>query len=423
MRTKSASLGATLAAFDDAALEAAASKGLVRRANRDHEAGLAVVTREADDAVELAVDGETVVLGPGGLAAARCSCPAQGLCRHILTAVIAMRGTAGAGPGAAGDIAPAIDADADPLAELAAFAAADLVKAFGRAALRDAEAILAAAGELPEAIAIESRGRTCVIRLPGQPEVRYLAGLGLAGMIAKEPTAVAAKPGTKAKRKPPSIEALRAAAVLAARRLQAGDVAAAAPVESGPAAAPSTDAAFLDAVTEALAETARAGLATSPLLLEERLLDLALSSRADAMPRLAGALRGIAEDLSGRRARAAAFDPATALAAIARTYALVLALRRSGDDPILRGASRQTYADVGTLDLVGCGIELWRAATGARGATAYALAPEGEAPGWVTLTLARAAGQDPFFDPAQAVRTDPVWGRSLESLANGGFPP
>ena len=70
---------------------------------------------------------------------------------------------------------------------------------------------------------------------------------------------------------------------------------------------------------------------------------------------------------------------------------------------------------------MGCGIELWRAATGARGATAYALAPEGEAPGWVTLTLARAAGQDPFFDPAQAVRTDPVWGRSLESLANGGF--
>ena len=254
VRTKSASLGATLAAFDDAALEAAASKGLVRRANRDHEAGLAVVTREADDAVELAVDGETVVLGPGGLAAARCSCPAQGLCRHILTAVIAMRGTAGAGPGAAGDIAPATDADADPLAELAAFAAADLVKAFGRAALRDAEAILAAVGELPEAIAIESRGAHLRHPAAGQPEVRYLAGLGLAGMIAKEPTAVAvaAKPGTKAKRKPPSIEALRAAAVLAARRWQAGDVAAAAPVESGPAVAPaatpSTDAAFLDAV-------------------------------------------------------------------------------------------------------------------------------------------------------------------------------
>ena len=73
-----------------------------------------------------------------------------------------------------------------------------------------------------------------------------------------------------------------------------------------------------------------------------------------------------------------ALRAAAAIAAIARTYALVLALRRAGDDPILRGAVRQPYLDCGTLELVGCGLELWRTPTGARGVTAYALAPEGK---------------------------------------------
>ena len=425
MTAPSTSLGAALAALDDAALEAAASKGLVRRAHRDHEAGLASVTRVTLDAADLSVDGEVVALSATGLGAARCSCPAQGLCRHILAAIIAVRGRAAAEADAALAAGPASER-ADPLAELAAFEAADLVKTFGRAALRDAEIILAAATELPEAIAIETSGRTCLIRLPGQPEVRYLGGLGLAGMIAKEPAPVEVAGTTgKPKRKRLSGEALRAAAVLAARRRHAGEVAPVAAEDGGSAttvvAPPPTDTAFLDAVTEALAEAARAGLATAPLLLEERLLDLALSSRADALPRLAGALRGIAEDLSERRARAAAFEPAAALAAIARTYALVLALRQAGDKPILRGAVRQPYADLGTLDLVGCGLELWRTPLGARGATAYALAPGRDGPGWVTLSLARAAGQDPFFRPARAVRSDPVWGRSLETLANGRF--
>ncbi|MGI4943271.1 MAG: SWIM zinc finger family protein [Janthinobacterium lividum] len=511
-----AAAGFSAAGLGDAVLEAASSRGLLRRAARDVAAGLARRTSGEGGTEVLSVDGETVRLGSGGLAAAACTCPSRELCRHVLAAVLLLRdGPPGAAaapaPGAApqgsalpGDpavpSAPALDAgpaaplaapagaatqgqspagdaavpgatalgagppaappgwagpdtfpaaptrddvppgdggvqngsaaalggtgadDAaalsgplppapDAAAEIAGLGAAALVAAFGRAALRRAEALLAAAavpGDPAAGLQVAAAGLGCTIAIAGHPLVHYVAGQGPAGMVSK-----AADP-----------KALHAAALLAVRRLRAGQPAAAdaGPASAAPAARPKGEAAFLDGVADALRDAARSALASAPAALEDRLLDLAVSSRADALPNLAGALRGIAGDMAARRARAAGQDPFAALAAIARAYALTQALRQDGEDPRLRGEVRGAFAPRPALDLVGCGVELWRTDGGARGVTAHFVAPAAEGgPHPFSATLARAAGQDLQFTPVQAAMSEVVWGRTLAQLGAEAF--
>ena len=380
------------AGLTDAALEAASSKGLLRRAGRDRDGGLVTAVVDDADGIVLTVDGETVRVGPGGLAGARCTCPAPGLCRHILAGLLVLRD------------APAADArlPADPVAEIVALDAAALVQAFGRPALKRAEAILAAASMTPDGGVTVTGG---TVQIAGHPAVHYVPGSGPPGMVSKGGDAAQTK-------------ALHAAALLAIRRRAAGEAVARA-AQDATAPARSREPAFLDDVADALREAARFALTSAPLAIEERLLDLAVSSRADASPNLATTLRIVAAAMTDRRTRALDFDPADALAAIARGYALVGALR-GADDPGLRGQTWEAYEPAATLDAIGCGIRLWQSETGARGATAYLLAPaEDGGPRWLTVTLARAAGQDPAFQPEHAVLYEAVWGQTLDRLGRG----
>ncbi len=377
------------AGLTDAALEAASSKGLLRRAGRDRDAGLVTAVAHDADGTVLTVDSETVRVGPGGLAGARCTCPAPGLCRHILAGLLVLRD------------APAAEARpaADPVGEIVALDAVALVGAFGRPALRRAEAILAAA---PDGGVTVTGG---TVQIAGHPAVHYVPGNGPSGMLSKGGDAAETK-------------ALHAAALLAIRRRAAGEAVARIGPDA-PAPARSREPAFLDDVADALREAARFALTSAPLATEERLLDLAVSSRAGASPNLAAALRIVAEAMTDRRTRALDFDPAGALAAIARGYALAAALH-GADDPGLRGQTRETYETVATLDAVGCGVRLWQSETGARGATAYLLAPTVDGGSrWLTVTLARAAGQDPAFQPEHAALHEAVWGQTLDRLGRG----
>lgn len=380
------------AGLTDAALEAASSRGLLRRAGRDRDAGLVTALADDTDGSVLTVDGETVRIGPGGLAGARCTCPAPGLCRHILAGLLVLRDIP------ATDAAPPLD----PVAEIVALNAAALVKAFGRPALKRAEAILAAASVAPDE-GVTVMGGT--VQIAGHPAVHYLPGSGPAGMVSKGGDAAETK-------------ALHAAAVLAIQRRAAGE-AIARMDQNAPASASRHELAFLDDVADALRDAARFALTSAPLAIEERLLDLSVSSRADAMPNLAAALRTVAADMADRRTRAPRFDPADVLAAIARGYALTAALRGT-DNSGLRGQSREAYEPTATLDAIGCGVRLWQSETGARGATAYLLAPGADSgPRWLTVTLARAAGQDPAFRPDHAALHEAVWGQTLDRLGRG----
>ncbi len=387
-------LAAILMAFDEPALAALANKGIVRRAARDVEEGKASISGWEGETAIVSADGETVRIDARGPAKASCTCPAPGTCRHRIAAVLLLQQQK--------KEVPAEDAVPNLSAEIAALPEDVMIRFAGRAAWRAAQEIAANGGEVSDA------GATLVITLHGEDvEIRYLRGLGIEGMVSK---------ASSARRK-----ALHAAALILVR--QAAGVAVSelsAEAEKAPA---SIDEAFLAEVRDALADACRNGLALAPLALEERLFTLSVSSRADSLPRLSAMLRGISRMLRARRTRDFRFDPDACLGAIAAANALVRALsavsdpdRRAG----LIGAVRQAYDEVGPLHLYGAGGETWRAEGGARGAVAYFYDPARDR--WFTASLARGAGQDPFFDPRHAFASEAIWGgQTLVGLSQAEF--
>ncbi|MEV1058638.1 hypothetical protein AB0I92_15405 [Micromonospora chalcea] len=100
-------------------LAALSNRGLVKRATKEVDAGeRPVLTEDADGAVRAAYpDGVTVTLpGGGGLAAGICSCPAPGVCRHLLSVVLTYQRTHADAPAreAAPDGEAALDGEAAP---------------------------------------------------------------------------------------------------------------------------------------------------------------------------------------------------------------------------------------------------------------------------------------------------------------------
>lgn len=100
-------------------LAALSNRGLVKRATKEVDAGeRPALTEDADGAVRAAYpDGVTVTLPVGGgLAAGICSCPAPGVCRHLLAVVLTYQRTHADAPDreATPDGEAAPDTDAAP---------------------------------------------------------------------------------------------------------------------------------------------------------------------------------------------------------------------------------------------------------------------------------------------------------------------
>ncbi len=305
----------------------------------------------------------------------------------------------------------------DPLAEVLALDSGAIAKWAGKPGLRAAAELLA------EAVAPEIRrdGAALAIRLsPEAPEVRYLAGQGLDGMVSK---------ATRARLKP-----LHAAAVLAVRRAHGVEEAAAVQdAATATSAGPEPpDSEYVAQVRRTLEDAVFTALNQAPLVLEERLFTLSISSRADAPPRLGRQLRQLAAAIRQKREREFAFSPADALSLLAGTHALAEALSRPQPADrlaVLKGAVRQDYEAAGSLTLLGLDATLWRTRTGARGVTGYFYAPERQR--ILTASLARSSERDASFDSARAYDTDRLWNaaplrqliRSKVHLAGGGVSP
>lgn len=393
-------LHASLAAFDDAALATLANPGLVRRAHRDAEDGKVVVVSAAEGGVTLDADGHRVVLDARGPGKAECACKSVAVCRHRLAAVIHLRSAdAGAAEAAAEPETPA-----DPATILAELDPERLAKWAGKPAWRAAlELAATATGVEPSANAIA----VTFDAIDGP--VRILRGQGFDGIVSK---------ATKARAK-----AYHAAAVLAAMAHFGASLPVAAPedeeAETGPVP---VDPAFLARITAALHEVAMLGMNLAPLPLEESLFELSVSSRADALPRLAAMLRAIAAQMRLRRAKALDFDPDRMLELAATAFALVRALERGDPErrTALAGKVRRDFSDSAPLRLVGCGGERWTSATGARGVTAWFI--EVSTGQWLSTTLARGPGQDPGFLPKEAWRAQALWNAGpLADLAHAAI--
>ncbi len=102
-----------LAALDDEALAALANKGLVRRARKDLEQAPGEIVAADDEGLQVRIGAETVDV-PANPVQASCTCPAGGVCRHILAALILLRETAEPTP--PGEAVPSPDAAAELMA-------------------------------------------------------------------------------------------------------------------------------------------------------------------------------------------------------------------------------------------------------------------------------------------------------------------
>ncbi|MBI5942553.1 MAG: hypothetical protein HY859_19275 [Caulobacterales bacterium] len=390
------------AALDDVALEALAPKGLVRRAGADVAAGKAAILTEADDGADLTVDGESVRLTASGPKDSRCSCPAPGVCRHRLAALIFLRDAQdGASEADQPDESAAQPEAVDWSILAASFTEDRLARFAGKAGWRQTfdERSRAQSAEV-----LQLAG-TLQVRLgDGDEPVIFLASGGLEAALTKAPEKVRKARVT-----------LAALAVRHALGRQDLIIAEAAVAEASTLAA--ADPQTLAAIRDLLRRLYRAALAFAPLALEDEARRLAVAGRVEALPRLRALLRTIAGGVAAIRRREADADPETLLAQLGEAYALCVALGTLAE-PAARdavtGVVRHRYDPMGDRTLFGVGARLWETPGGALGVTAYFHDPENDRD--FRLTQARADRTDVFFSPQAAFQL-PIWGVPMAKLA------
>src|SRR5215510_6154134 len=106
-------------------------------------------------------------------------------------------------------------------------------------------------------------------------------------------------------------------------------------------------------------------------MLVNRLVTLAVSSQGAQMPRVALALKTVADEVESILQREARADEARLLLVVARVYALMDAIRSGGDNQSveLAGTSRGQYIEVSELELSGVGAYIWQTGSGYVGLT------------------------------------------------------
>jgi hypothetical protein len=380
--------------FDDNALAALASTGLLRRAAKDVEAGkIAWQSPPGSKQAVLRADGQLVTLDPGGPAKAICDCPAPGMCKHILGAALWLRV---ASVSASAGEAPPVDV----LAEILQLEPAVVFKAAGIPATRKAAALLTDA----EAAVIGETPGTLSIQLPQLDALcHYIAGAGYAGMVSEAPAA--------------SRAAVHLLAILAVWRRhgrefawpEAISAAEITPGASALAGLSGDERLFLGRMRAQLLEICHSGWAHVSEIMPAEMRVLAMSARVESFPRLAGMLRTLAgtTDLLSRRDLGA--DERQAIRLAARILALSHALEGAHGKLLsdLRGRTRRGFSGNETLELLPLGAHWWEQRSGARGMTIAFWDPSGRR--IVQASLARRDSADLGFNRQLAWSSSALW--------------
>ncbi len=395
------------ASLDAAALEALASKGLLRRAQKDLEHGIPTrIAGETESTLRVRVGDFEVVLPDSGPATAACSCPAAGVCQHILTAVLFLQQ-------AASEIVPeplpgvTLPEPTDtPDRELTSITPEQLEQWAGKASFK--AGLKLASQSAPEIV----RGGAIHICFPAlNAEVHFVPGGGLEGMIIR---------GRKGDGRQFIV-----AAVIAFQRAEGKEwnlPAQAAALEASEDA-PRSRSEVLASCQTLLEETLSNGLSRISTANQQRWTTLAVSALGVNLPRLALLLRGIGDEAALVVARDARSDLARMLARMAQAHALCTALQNGGDNPRadLAGLHRTRYDEVGHLDLVGAAAWPWRTASGYEGLTV--LFWDAAAKHWNSWTESRPRHQLADFKPAARYTQPGPWegAESPRQLARSTF--
>ena len=343
-------LAALVAAFDDASWEALASKGLLRRARKDIEKGLTIaIVEETSDAVKIEVPPFLVSIPASGPGSATCSCPAPGVCQHILAAGIYLQ-------------QQSVQIDdrkvgqtADSIRDEIVLLTPETLKMWvGTAEYRKGLALIEK-NTMPPLI---EYSETVLVRLqPSNVEIRFVPGGGLDGMIL--PKAHGKRAGV--------------AAILALRKSLGFEVPVTVAQQSlvDLSGTPRTKKEILESACSVLEDAVAVGLTHVSEVLVDRLVTLAVSAQGAHMPRVALALKSVADEVKSILQREARADEARLLLLIARVYALMDAIR-SGVDNVgveLAGTTRGQYVEVPELELSGVGAYTWQTGSGYVGLT------------------------------------------------------
>jgi len=313
------------------ALEALANKGLLRRAQKDLERGEVAAFQMSETGLTVSLGGQRVTLTEAGPAKASCSCPAPGVCQHILTACLKLMQE------------PAPPPTTSAYDEWLAFSNEDLITAYGLPTLRTAHEL-----SLAHEVQID-RAVVLTVRFPSlNAEVVALPGAGISGMIVS---------GMSEKRH----ASLAAAALLSARRMAGLNWEP--PVSDKESAAPVHRDNVLKNTAALLEEAISSGLARLSPAMVERFDALAISAQTAELPRLGRLLQRIANQANDWLQRRPHADLGRLFNEIASAYALVHA------SPRLIDVGRESYSEVGALDLRGVAAWPWRTASGYEGLT------------------------------------------------------
>jgi hypothetical protein len=404
LETRLRRLAASLSA---AALEALASKGLLRRAQKDLERGVEPgIVAETASALRIRVSDFEVTLPESGPATASCSCPAAGVCQHILTAVLFLQQQAPGTAPATSSLVSSPEASPSPDSEWLAISAEQLEKWAGKSSFKAGLKVVSQV--TPEII----REHALRIRFPAMNvEVHLIPGGGLDGMIVS---------GGKGDGRQFIV-----AAVIGFQRAagKAWDLPTEAASLEASEGAPRSRSEVLDSCQTLLAETLNNGLSRISAANHQRWATLAVSALGVNLPRLALLLRGIGDEAASVLARDARSDLGRMLDRMAQAHALCTALQNGGEHPRadLVGLHRTKYDEVGHLDLLGVAAWPWRTASGYEGLTILFWDSGGKR--WNSWTESRPRYQLADFKPVARYTQPGPWegAASPQQLARSSF--
>lgn len=328
-----------LATYDDATLELLASVGALRRVKKGK-----LVAEIVDASVEKAhvrVGAHDVRLMDAPLDRATCSCPAGGVCVHILASVLAFRQPE----------TVAVSA----LDELDAISVDAALHWAGRVAKRKALQWLSAHPDASSALVVESSRSSVELRLDADASCRYVAHGGLDGVVCNAPSS---------RRK-----AVILCCLLAYRAQKGEEIDVELERDAQPRGLSSDERGVIAEIKQQLRRLIAAGLGHAGDHLPASLRGLAWSSRGGRLPRLSTQLHQLCGELNAFRDGAGDSSSGRVLAHASTTWRICDELEKSEHPDPLRGVFRRTYELEPVRGLWAAGLSRYETSAGARGMT------------------------------------------------------
>ena len=420
-----------LARFDDEAFIALANRGLFRRAIKDFEQHPGKVVEENDTHITLQVSEQTIKMDARGPAFASCSCPAAGICQHILSAGLTLKNMQEDGSAESeraesvieGEVLLAIEPQLDELHEnLLAIPQEHLIKHAGKPGFRWAWELINNL-DLEQDITITRHKHLVIGFKHPMMTLRYLGG-GVDSLICDVSTSKLAKYQVAAvilyKRiNGINLDPIEVKSQSKNANLEFGKDYAIA--ESKDLTLASSRNRLLCQLDELLKDCLTLGISHLSHNIIDKFSSLAVWAQGVYFYRLSLLLRRVADHVELQIERSASADGNQIFNDLAFAYGLSSALKSSLQSGVvpsnLQGKSRSEYEEVGNLILLGLGAQAWRAPSGFIGLTMLFWSPQTQQ--FLACSDARPEAQGGFDAIARYTASGPWAGLASPSKLTG----